>query len=333
MVCADGAAWPRLGAVFWCRAVVQRAAEVRGCVQGTLLPPPPAPGGRRSPLFPGKQPPRLHPPLPAACIMLQKSAFNRLIIRAKQGEILCKCQTRLPRPLQQAGIRDRGDAGSWGGAPRCPWAAVLCGPRPGLGEQCANQGGLGRDTGLGVGPASGALDPLRGPGDGHGGAQRCLRAPSCAGGAAPLRACVLLCFCMAPYLISSGTRGSDKSPPRHSGEMLRLHRGRWGGSSVVGGGSEPARCGHAAARWGCSGNGIGGSQGRRLPPTAPFLLPLGKLPVRTAAGLPQILLRLGPGLRYSHEGRGQPFPSCSSGRSVGPAAHAALCPGSARLWG
>lgn len=191
------------------------------------------------------------------------------------------------------------------------------GPHPGLGEHCASWGGLGKDIGLGLGPALGALVPLRGPGDGHGGAQRCLR---------PLR--MLLCCCVAPHLICSGTPGSDKSPRRHSGEMLWLLQGAGGAPSWVGGGSEPARCGHAAL-W----ERDRGSQDPCLLSSAPVSLPLDKLPVQTAASLPKILLRLGSGLRGWHEGQIRPFPSCSSGRSVGPAAHAALCPGSARLWG
>lgn len=51
-----------------------KGSRVRDHVPGTLSPPPPAPRGRKSPLFPGKQPLHLHSLLPAACIMLQKSA-------------------------------------------------------------------------------------------------------------------------------------------------------------------------------------------------------------------------------------------------------------------
>lgn len=36
---------------------------------------------------------------------------------------------------------------------------------------------------------------------------------------------LLLVFCMAPHLIYSGTRGSDKSPLQHSGQMLWLLAG------------------------------------------------------------------------------------------------------------
>lgn len=160
------------------------------------------------------------------------------------------------------------------------------GPHPGRGEHCASWGGLGKDIGLGLGPALGALDPVCCPGDGHGGAQRCLR---------PLR--MLLCCCVAPHLICSGTRGSDKSPRRHSGEMLWLLQGAGGAPSWVGGGSEPARCGHAAL-W----ERDRGSQDPCLLSSAPVSLPLDKFPMQTATSLPKILLRLGSGLRGWHEG-------------------------------
>lgn len=52
-----------------------------------------------------------------SCIMLQKSACTSLIIRTKQGEILCKCQTRLPWGLGEHGQK------VWGGKSHGEWAA------------------------------------------------------------------------------------------------------------------------------------------------------------------------------------------------------------------
>lgn len=105
------------------------AAEVRGCVQGTLLPPPPAPGGvEEKPPLSWKAAPALA--LPAACIMLQKSAVNRLIIRAKQGGD--SLQMSNPPPPAAAASRNSGPGGrapvSLGGCPSWatsrPWGAL-----------------------------------------------------------------------------------------------------------------------------------------------------------------------------------------------------------------
>lgn len=104
------------------------AAEVRGWIQGMLLPSPSCSLGEEKPPLSWKAAPALA--LPAACIMLQKSAVNRLIIRAKQGGD--SLQMSNPPPPAAAASRNSGPGGralvSLGGCPSWatsrPWGAL-----------------------------------------------------------------------------------------------------------------------------------------------------------------------------------------------------------------